>query len=315
MNQNYVTIRDVARRRVVATENFLFGYYRSSIHKIKLWKVSNIFGGKVSLVSSEKLKTAFQQFSGWSFERCISGVNQNHLYLLIQNEWQRRTLEVDLRNQQIVSNTQGWVLAVSENIRINSLANVEDSIFGHDMLDIRINGQIVPIDGYKLDWERILIHDQMVGLFYSVPGSCDEKFALIKVQDDDMKIVSKLNLSALESFDLSDFAEVSWYLSPTGKSSNHSLIRIGQWTSGRKLSASFLMLSDDLGTMKPSAIRQVDHVMAPEVQKLSRQIDDIMWETGCGDHDAEMIEMKSRLDSIVGFHKIPAIEAHNFIMT
>ena len=31
-----------------------------------------------------------------------------------------------------------------------------------------------------------------------------------------------------------------------------------------------------------------------KVQKLSRQIDDIMWETGCGDHDAEMIEMKSR---------------------
>jgi len=57
---------------------------------------------------------------------------------------------VDLRNQKVVSNEQGWILKLTEEIKIQTLANIEDSMFGHDLLDVRINGLPLPIHGDAL---------------------------------------------------------------------------------------------------------------------------------------------------------------------
>ena len=36
---------------------------------------------------------------------------------------------------------------MTDEIKIQTLANVEDSMFGHDLLDVRINGLPLPIHG------------------------------------------------------------------------------------------------------------------------------------------------------------------------
>ena len=84
------------------------------------------------------------QIKDWKIERCLTSDNE-HIYCLIHNSWQRRTLRVDIRNQQIVGSEQGWLLSVKDDIWVTSLANLEDDMFGHNLLDVRINGQVLPI--------------------------------------------------------------------------------------------------------------------------------------------------------------------------
>ena len=38
-------------------------------------------------------------------------------------------------------------MKITDEIKIQTLANVEDSMFGHDLLDVRINGLPLPING------------------------------------------------------------------------------------------------------------------------------------------------------------------------
>ena len=55
-----------------------------------------------------------------------------------------------MRNQKVVSNEQGWILKLTEEIKIQTLANIEDAMFGHDLLDVRINELPLPIHGDAL---------------------------------------------------------------------------------------------------------------------------------------------------------------------
>ena len=49
-----------------------------------------------------------------------------------------------------------------------------------------------------------------------------------------------------------------------------------------------------------------------QVRKLGRQVDELIWESGCGDEDSEVIEMKNKLNSIIGFHMRPIISNYCF---
>merc|ERR1711893_241162 len=100
---------------------------------------------------------------------------------------------------------------MTDEIKIQTLANVEDSMFGHDLLDVRINGLPLPIHGYKLDWQNVLIDGNHIGLFYSQPGECHQHFALLKYhgngQDssemvEDVQLLYELKLESLESFEV-----------------------------------------------------------------------------------------------------------------
>ena len=55
----------------------------------------------------------------------------------------------------MVSTEQGWLLKLTEEIKIQTLANVEDSMFGHDLLDVRINGLPLPIHGDAFSFSRV----------------------------------------------------------------------------------------------------------------------------------------------------------------
>ena len=92
MHQNYIVIKELNRRSVIATQNFLFGYYKSSPEKMKIWKISSIFGRQMQRVPCERLIEEFQLFQNWKIERCQDALLENHIYCLISNEWQRRTL-------------------------------------------------------------------------------------------------------------------------------------------------------------------------------------------------------------------------------
>ena len=92
MNQAYVIIRDINRRSLIATENFLFGFYRSSISKLKMWKISPIFGSQIKQVPTTDLVSAFGDYSSWKMERCVGGIDENDIFCLLCNEWQRVTL-------------------------------------------------------------------------------------------------------------------------------------------------------------------------------------------------------------------------------
>merc|ERR1711893_206439 len=99
---------------------------------------------------------------------------------------------------------------MTDEIKIQTLANVEDSMFGHDLLDVRINGLPLPIHGYKLDWQNVLIDGNYVGLFYSQPGECHQHFALLEYHGDeaseemaeDVHLLYELKLESWESFEV-----------------------------------------------------------------------------------------------------------------
>ena len=79
----------------------------------------------------------------------------------IQIKNSKRTLKIDIRNQTVTSTEQGWLLAEESDVRVTSLANIEDSMFGHNLMDVRINEQIVPVIGYKLNHKSILIDENL----------------------------------------------------------------------------------------------------------------------------------------------------------
>ena len=44
-----------------------------------------------------------------------------------------------------------------------------------------------------------------------------------------------------------------------------------------------------------------------KVRMLGRHVDELIWESGCSDEDSEVIELKAKLNSIIGFHLTPLI--------
>ena len=80
-----------------------------------------------------------------------------------------RTLKIDIRNQTITSIEQGWLLAEKNDVKVTSLANIEDSMFGHNLMDVRINDQVVPIVGYKLNHKSILIDGNLAKVRNHLP--------------------------------------------------------------------------------------------------------------------------------------------------
>ena len=49
-----------------------------------------------------------------------------------------------------------------------------------------------------------------------------------------------------------------------------------------------------------------------KVQNLNRKLDDFIWGGECGQYDAEALDLKTRLHSIVGYHSRSAIRNSAF---
>ena len=49
------------------------------------------------------------------------------------------------------------------------------------------------------------------------------------------------------------------------------------------------------------------------VRKMSHKLDEMEWEMGCGDLDADYKNLKMRLQSIIGYHTMPKITAEGVI--
>ena len=100
---------------------------------------------------------------------------------------------------------------------------------------------------YKLDWKNVVVDGDEIGLFYSLPGDCYQKFALLNVKSDPVALVGQLNMESLENyFELSDVASVTWHLHAG------TVYRLAQWSSGKRIFSSLLMISNDAGVLKPS---------------------------------------------------------------
>ena len=152
-------------------------------------------------------------------------------------------------------------------------------MFGHNLMDVRINDQVVPIIGYKLNHKHILIDGNLakvrndfsqyfcwiseviskkVGLIYSIPGQCSEFLTVVESSDTEVRVVGNLVFDDLSGFDTAEDAEVSWKLQ------NSDLYRITQWSTSRKTGTTILKFSLDGNNYKPINFSKAERNLDPD---------------------------------------------------
>ena len=55
---NYGVIRDIQQRTIIATEHFIFGFYHSKPDRLKIWKISSVFGCKMMQIDASQLQVS-----------------------------------------------------------------------------------------------------------------------------------------------------------------------------------------------------------------------------------------------------------------